>query len=168
MVSSVTGKHVRPLHQSTDCRGCFHSSGTTPDWFPSTDESTLWLKQTFCVHSTHHNQFSLVVTFSYWVNYSPLIVTLCWLVWLFRLQQDHFAFYIPRGYTSVVICFELPSGIEPNYPDYKSGASPAMLWKQFMYQFHTDLLGTIRVSRTRCTTQIGYNVLSITWLHLLD
>ncbi len=33
-----------------------------------------------------------------------------------------------------------------------------------MYQFHTDLLGTIRVSRTRCTTQIGYNVFSITRL----
>jgi hypothetical protein len=33
-----------------------------------------------------------------------------------------------------------------------------------MYQFHTELLGTIRASRTRCTTQIGYNVLSITWL----
>ena len=27
--------------------------------------------------------------------------------------------------------FELPSGIEPNYLDYKSSASPAMLWKQF-------------------------------------
>ena len=25
---------------------------------------------------------------------------------------------------------ELPSGIEPNYLDYKSSASPAMLWKQ--------------------------------------
>ena len=48
---------------------------------------------------------------------------------------------------------ELPSGIEPNYLDYKSSASPAMLWKQIMYQFHTGLLGTIRVSRTRCTTQ---------------
>jgi hypothetical protein len=24
---------------------------------------------------------------------------------------------------------ELPSGIEPNYLDYKSSASPAMLWK---------------------------------------
>jgi hypothetical protein len=33
-----------------------------------------------------------------------------------------------------------------------------------MYQFHTGLLGTIRVSRTRCTTHIGYNVLSVTWL----
>ena len=33
-----------------------------------------------------------------------------------------------------------------------------------MYQFHTGLLGTIRVSRTRCTTQIGYNMLSVTWL----
>jgi hypothetical protein len=49
--------------------------------------------------------------------------------------------------------FELPSGIEPNYLDYKSSASPAMLWKQIMYQFHTVLLGTIRASRTRCTTQ---------------
>ena len=27
------------------------------------------------------------------------------------------------------ISFELPSGIEPNYLDYKSSASPAMLWK---------------------------------------
>jgi len=30
--------------------------------------------------------------------------------------------------------------------------------------FHTELLGTIRASRTRCTTQIGYNMLSATWL----
>jgi hypothetical protein len=43
VVSCVTGKHVGPLHQYTDCRGCFHSSGATPDWFPSTDESTFEL-----------------------------------------------------------------------------------------------------------------------------
>jgi hypothetical protein len=62
---------------------------------------------------THHNQFSLVVTFRIWVNYSPLIVTLSWPVWLFRFQQDHFGFYIPRGYTSVVVCFVALMGIEP-------------------------------------------------------
>ena len=57
------------------------------------------------------------------------------------------------SYHSISVIIELSSGIEPNYPDYKSGASPAMLWEQIMYQFHTGLLGTIRVSRTRCTTQ---------------
>lgn len=44
----------------------------------------------------------LVVTFSHWVNYSPLIVTLSWPVWLFRLQQDHLGFHIPWGCTTVV------------------------------------------------------------------
>jgi hypothetical protein len=49
--STVTGWHDNQLHQQSKITG-------------------------FLYPSVHHNQFSLVVTFSHWVNYSPLIVTL--------------------------------------------------------------------------------------------
>ena len=36
----------------------------------------------------------------------------------------------PIGFHQLMNPLELPLGIEPSYPDYKSGASPAMLWEQ--------------------------------------
>ena len=97
----------------------------------------------------------LVVTFSLWVNYSLLIVTLSWPVWLFRIQQDHFGFHIPRGFASVIICFELSIGLEPTTCWLQISCTTNCATKANMYQFHTNLLGTIRVSRTRCTTQLA-------------
>lgn len=50
-LSRILGSNIKPsfIHSlffnnyRVNCRGCFHSSGTTPDWFVSNDTSTLWL-----------------------------------------------------------------------------------------------------------------------------
>ena len=91
--------------------------------------------------------------FRVWVITPCLYATLSWPVWLFRIQQDHFGFHIPRGFASVFVCFELPVGLEPTTTWLQIKSSTNWAKEANMYQFHTGLLGTIRVSRTRCTTQ---------------
>lgn len=66
-----------------------------------------------------------MVTFSHWVNYSPIIVTLPSPSYL--ASQMELLGFIYRGVTPQSSPVEPPPGIEPSYPDYKSGASPAML-----------------------------------------
>ena len=56
--------------------------------------------------SVHHNQYIaiLVVTFSHWVNYSPIIVTLPSPLW-YRESRQLFGIYRQWGRTTVVTCY---------------------------------------------------------------